>query len=312
MWDEEVDVAVIGAGIGGLATALATVEAGGEVLVVDPYSEVRGHAPAGVLRERVGALRRSLLPDTADFETNEYLAAVTDGVLKPVEPAVGAAVPRREARNLTSDEAYGRFVEPFFGSRLNAWASQCISSPYGLLYTSMRNWPTTSMRSAGGESIEVFSVGSMPWADDLGEVALRGWLTAQAKDREVEIRTNCPLERIVFEEGLIVGVVVSTPDGPRAVRTRAGITFAPADQADDDVDGDLAPAAADRLQVCIVGRTASRYARVELLDTEPANPSRPTCTGSRKQLRDGLHDTHRPSLDGWRCGKMYGYPPLGE
>ena len=35
MWDMEVDIAVIGAGIGGLANAIASVDAGGEVLVAD-------------------------------------------------------------------------------------------------------------------------------------------------------------------------------------------------------------------------------------------------------------------------------------
>ena len=114
----------------------------------------------------------------------------------------------------------------------------------------------------------------------------------------------------MFEEGVIVGVVLATPDGPRAVRTRAGVTLASTDQGH-GYDA-AAPASDGRLQVCVVGRTASRFGRVELLATEPTAPARPTCTGSRRQLRNGLHDARQPSLEGWRCGKVHGYPTLGQ
>jgi hypothetical protein len=309
MWDIEVDVAVIGAGIGGLANAIATVDAGGEVLVAGAAPLRRGEIASGVLRERLGARQCTLLPETADCETNEYLSAVSEGVLLAAEPAGDVPVPRREARNLSREEAFG-FVEPFFGSRLTAWAEQCISSPYGLMYTSMRDWRTTTMRSANGESVEVFSIGAMEWSDEFGEGALRRWLEEQARERDIEVQTSSSLERIVFEEGVIVGVVLSTPDGPYAVRTRSGVTLAPADQ-EPGADDHGRPDTGDRLQVCLVGRTASRFGRVELLSTEPAAPSRPTCTGSRRQLRDGLHDARQPSLEGWRCGKVHGYPALG-
>jgi hypothetical protein len=310
MWDTEVDVAIVGAGAGGLANAIATVDAGGEVLVVDAAPTFRGDAVSGALRERVEAKRHSLLPETLDVETNEYFAAVSEGIRLPADPVPDATVFQRVARNLSQDEAFG-FVEPFVGSRLNSWAEQCITSPYGLLYTSMRDWRTTTMRAAGGDSIEVVSVGAMEWADGFGEADLLQWLTTEAYDRDIEVETATSLERIVFEEGVIVGVVLSTPDGPHAVRTRAGITFASRDH--DPADGGHPGATAgDRLQVCLVGRTASRFGRVELMATTPAEPSRPTCTGSRRQLREGLHDARQPSLEGWRCGKVHGYPALGQ
>lgn len=313
MWDFEVDVAVIGAGIGGLANAIAVVEAGGEVLVADAAPPCTGEYGSGMLRERVAAGHRSLLPESQDCETKEYLAAVSEGVQLVADPARDAAVPRRDARNLSREEAFGT-VEPFYGSRLNAWAEQCITSPYGLLYSSMRDWRTTTMRSASGELVEVFSVGAMDGADGFGAHALRQWLAEQARQRDIEVETSTTLERIVFEEGVIVGVVLATPDGPCAVRTRAGFTLAPNDCGPvDHAPGSPGLATADeQLQVCLVGRTASRYGRVELLATEPAAPSRPTCTGSRRQLREGLHDARQPSLEGWRCGKVHGYPAFGQ
>ncbi|KAA0091439.1 hypothetical protein CIW49_30640 [Mycolicibacterium sp. P1-18] len=321
MWDTEVDVVVIGAGLGGLANAIATVDAGGEVLVAAAISDGsdapgvsvgsggRVDSTSGTLRDRVGARHGWLVHDTVDLETNEYFDAVADCVLDMPVDAGDGSVPRRDARNLSREEAFGRHVETFVGARLAGWAAQCIASPYGLLYTSMQDWRSTPMKSATGESIEAFSVGEIEWADGFGQSTLRQWMTAQARDRDIEVEPASTLERIVFEEGVIAGVVLTTPDGPLAVRVRAGITFAPADT---DADLDAASAApGDRLQVCIVGRTASRFGRVELMATEPATPSRPTCTGSRRQVRDGLHDARQQNLEGWRCGKVHGYPALG-
>jgi hypothetical protein len=318
MWDTEVDVVVIGAGVGGLANAIAVVDAGGEVLVaaaiadgsaVSVGSGTRGDSTAGALRERVGARHGWLVHDTLDLETNEYFDAVAECVLdEPVDGGDGS-VPQRSARNLSREEAFGRHVETFVGARLAGWAAQCVASPCGLLYTSMQDWRSTPMKSDTGESIEALAIGAIEWADGFGHSALRKWMTAQARERDIEVETDSTLERIVFEEGIIAGVVLTTPDGPLAVRARAGVTFAPGDQDGDPSDDTAAPG--DRLQVCIVGRTASRFARVELMATEPATPSRPTCTGSRRQVREGLHDARQQSLEGWRCGKVHGYPALG-
>jgi hypothetical protein len=324
MWDLEVDIAVIGAGIGGLANAIAAVDAGGEVLVANAAPEASavpgarpvplaqalpGHSPIA-LRERVATARGWLLRDTLDLETSDYLAAVCEDITdSAIDPGNGA-VPRRNARNLSTDEAFRRPVETFVGARLTGWAAQCVASPYGLLYTSMRDWRSTTMKSANGESVEALSIGTIDWADGFGDGALRQWLTAEALKRDIEVEAETRFERIVFEEGVIAGVVLSTEDGPLAVRTRAGITFAPSDH--DTGPGEHVGVPEERLQVCLVGRTASRFGRVELLDTEPASPSRPTCTGSRRQVRDGLHDARQQALEGWRCGKVHGYPPLGQ
>jgi hypothetical protein len=308
MWDTEVDVAVIGAGIGGLANAIATVDAGGEVVVVDALPSVGGDAAPVALRERVGAKHGLLLPDTLDVETDEYLAALVEGV--PVDGLRDATVPRRSARNLSKEEVDRRFVEPFMGSRLNGWAAKCVASPYGLLYTSMRDWRTTTMRSTDGEAIEVMTVGTVDWADGDGEAELREWVTDQARQRDIDVQTGSALQRIVFEDGVIVGVVLSTPEGPFAVRTRAGVTLSPHDQ--DPVSADGADVVTrERLQVCLVGRTASRFGRVELLATVPA-AVRPTCTGSRRQLREGMHEARQTSLESWRCGKVHGHPAFGQ
>ena len=53
MWDIEVDVACVGAGIGALASAIATADAGGEVLVAAPSIE-RDETSAAVIRAAAG------------------------------------------------------------------------------------------------------------------------------------------------------------------------------------------------------------------------------------------------------------------
>jgi hypothetical protein len=318
MWDTEVDVVVIGAGLGGLANAIATVDAGGEVLVaaaiadgsdVSVGSGGGGDSTSGTLRERVGTRHGWLVHDTVDLETNEYFDAVAGCVLDVPVDAGDGSVPQRSARNLTREEAFGRHVETFVGARLAGWAARCIASPYGLLYTSMQDWRSTTMKSATGESIEASSIGAIEWADGFGPSDLRQWMAAQARERDIEVEPGSTLERIVFEEGVIAGVVLTTSEGPLAVRVRAGVTFGPGDQ--DAYLGETTAVPGDRLQVCIVGRDASRFARVELMATEPATPSRPTCTGSRRQVREGLHDARLQNLEGWRCGKVHGYPALG-
>lgn len=308
MWDTEVDVVIVGAGIGGLANAIAAVDAGGEVVVIDALEPRRGEAAPGALRERVAARHGQLLPDTLDVETNEYFAALVEGI--STDTSYDDVVPRRDATNLSREQVNARVVAPFLGSRLSGWAQKCLPSTYGLMYTSMRGWRTTTMRSAEGESIEVLPVGAIDWADGFGEGELRHWVARQARQRDIDVWTATSLQRIVFEEGVIVGVVLDTPEGTLAVRTRAGVTFAPTDQ-DPVLEGSQDVTGSDRLQVCLVGRTASRFGRVELLVTEPA-AARPTCTGSRRQLRDGMHEARQPSLDGWRCGKVHGYPAFGQ
>jgi hypothetical protein len=311
MWDTEVDVVCVGAGLGGLGTAIAAVDAGAEVLVAEEPQAHLVSAAQGSLLERVRARRAWLTQGTLDAETDEYLAAVVDGIVDQAAFDTDAPVPVRVARNLSREEAHGRHVEPFVGSRLFGWASECVSSPYGLMYSSMRNRPSTTMRSADGDAIEVVSLGTVEWTDGDGENTLRQWLSEQVREREIEVQAAAALQRLVFEDGVIIGLVLSTPEGPCAVRTRHGVAFAPRDQEPSSVTS-AARASGDRMQVCLVGRAASRFGRIELMATEPAAAPRPTCTGSRRQFREGLRDMRQPGLEAWRCGKPHGYPPLGQ
>lgn len=310
MWDLEVDLVCLGGGIGGLAGAIATVDAGAEVIIADTTPHLRPDWSAIATRRRVGSMLGWLQHDAVDFETNEYFQALAKG-LDPLARRVGATgVPTRVASEWAVDE---RVVETFVGAAVRDWDAQCLGSPYGMLHTSIYGWQATTMRSSDGESIEVVPLGSMDWHDGLDGTDLLEWMDAQVLERDIEVLANSPLQRLVFEEGVIAGVVLATPDGPYAVRTTRGVMVSPRDHEPLGADRPIEPISADAKQVCLVGRTASRFGRVELVThTAPPAISRPLCTSSGRQLHEALRESRQVPSDAWRGGKVHGHPPRGK
>jgi hypothetical protein len=203
-------------------------------------------------------------------------------------------------------------VEPFVGATIRAWDAQCLGSPYGTLHSSVFGWQRTRMRSSDGEAIEVIPVGEIDWHDGLGEHDLLDWMGGQAYERDVEVLSASSLQRIVFEEGLIVGVVLDTPDGPYGVGTRRGVTLSPPDSGPAAADQLTDPSQGDRKQVCLVGRSASRFGRVELVTTAAPAVVEPVCSGSGRQLRGHLRESRQVPSDVWRCGKVHGHTAFGQ
>jgi hypothetical protein len=305
MWDTEVDLVCIGAGIGGLATAIATVDAGEDVIVADTGQIAASVATHGGL----GAARRWLQHDGVDVETEDFLAALVEGLDPLARPPGASRVPTRVARSWTGD---GRSVEPFVGATIRAWDAQCLGSPYGTLHSSVFGWHRTRMRSSDGEAIEVIPIGEIDWHDGLGEHDLLDWMGGQAYESDVEVLSASSLQRIVFEEGLIVGVVLDTPDGPYAVGTRRGVTLSPPDNGPAAAGQLTAPSRGDRKQVCLVGRSASRFGRVELVTTAAPAVVEPVCSGSGRQLRGHLRESRQVPSDVWRSGKVHGHTAFGQ
>ena len=306
MWDTEVDLVCIGAGIGGLAAAIATVDAGEDVIVANTTVDASQMAASVA---SLGAVRGWLQHDGVDVETEDFLAAVVEGLDPLTWPSGASRVPMRVARPWGVD---GRTLEPFVGATIRAWDAQCFGSPYGTLHSSVFGWQRTKMRSSDGESIDVIPIGDIDWHDGLGEGDLLDWMGGQAYERDVEVLPASSLQRIVFEEGLIVGVVLDTPDGPYAVGTRRGVTLSPPDSGPGAADRLADPSHVDRKQVCLVGRTASRFGRVELLTTVAPAVVEPLCAGSGRQLRGHLRESRQVPSDVWRCGKVHGHTAFGQ
>ncbi len=106
-----------------------------------------------------------------------------------------------------------RQIEPFVGSRLRDWAASCLASPYGFLYSRVCERNAVTMRSSRGETFEVAAIGSIELGPDLPKVVLADWLSARARDRGIEVCTDSPLRRLVFEGGRVLGAVLDTPSG---------------------------------------------------------------------------------------------------
>jgi len=309
-WDEEVDVVCTGSGIAGLAHAVAIVDKGGEVFVADSRGEAEPRGTSVAVRSRVDRLHW-LEVDVRDPETNEYFAALSSDLGPLTRSARDVDVPIRVMDHAEPVDPRG-VVAPFVGGRLRDWAARCLVSPYGYLYTSVSDFRSTPLRTVDGDSLQVAEIGSITPdpANIVGSVV--DWLIAQARDRRIDVRQATSLERIVFEDGDVMGAEFTTPDGPLAVRARHGVTVGSGGPQVTIAAGQPLPAGEATLRLCLVGQTASRFGRVELLTSEPlAARAASTCRPVTRRLQANLHETHS-HLQTWRCGKVDGYPPLGQ
>jgi hypothetical protein len=140
---------------GGLATAIAAVDAGVDVFVADSAGN-----------------------DIGDDETNRYFGELSQDLRVPVHRGPAVEAPIRD--DLAPAASITRRVEPFVGSRLRDWAASCLASPYGFLYSRVRERSAVTMRSSRGESFEVAAIGSIELGPDRPRVNLADWLSARA------------------------------------------------------------------------------------------------------------------------------------
>jgi hypothetical protein len=299
MWDDEVDMVCTGAGAAGLASAIAVVDLGGSVFVADPPADAST------------AMRPWLDADISDAETGDYFAALSSDLGPLRRSAPDLDVPIRAIRESAPVES-GRTVAPFVGARLRDWTAQCLATPYGYLCTKLSDWRSATVHTTDGDVISVTEIGTMTVDSCDAGGSVLDWLTARAHEHDIEVNTDTTLARIVFEEGVAVGAEFSTPEGPLAIRARHGVTVTPGTSRFDNCASGRLPAADSAIRICLVGQHASRFGRVELLTSEPlASPVSPTCRAANRQLHVNMHETHDHSHV-WRCGKLHGYPSLGE
>jgi hypothetical protein len=288
-WDDEVDIVCTGSGVGGLATAIAAVDAGFDVYVAD--------APA---------------IEIGDDETSRYLRELSQDLLAGAGAAPATATPISVIDDLAPADLTPRRVDPFIGSGLADWAADCLASPYGFLFSRVTERKAVTMRSSRGEPFEVTAIGSIQTGPDLPNVVLDEWLSAQAYRRGIDVIPDSPLQRIVFEEGDAVGAVLGTASGLRAVRARGGVLVSTGGHDAGAVLPCDFPECVT-LQVSVLRKAPSRFGRVELLTGRPPVGTRhTTCRPMLRHLRDNARETRQRRSPNWRCGELHGYPPLGK
>lgn len=295
MWDIKVDVASVGFGPAALASAVATVDAGASVLLAVPDRDPERLRSVVAVQQSVGGFLGSWRRSDLDGETDRYLTSLAEDL------GVANSADRGLTVRTVNTVPAGGPPQPFVGSRLGQWNAQCLGSPYGMLFSAVSGWRTAQVRCDDGQTLEVMTVGSASVSEIANGFDVTNWLQRQAADRDLDVHRFTSLERIVFESGRIIGVELNTTDGLLAVGIRRGLTLCSG--ADDPValpptvvDSDV-----DDLQVCLVGKSASRFLRIEMLGT--ATQSRPMCTPSGRRLRAGLREVRALPSGAWGCGK---------
>ncbi|CAN3128128.1 hypothetical protein ACNUDN_09445 [Mycobacterium sp. smrl_JER01] len=266
-WDDEVDVICTDSGLGGLATAIATVEQDGEVFVADrsdPRTDLRTEASGAATPATLGSAG-GWLRVGSDAHTAEYFRELTADLdldaLRHTDPdlpvhLMGATAPVR-----------GRTVPPFEGARLRDWAARCVPSPSGYLYTRVTDWTAATRSDGDGTLFKVTEVGALtPDPDDpVGSVL--AWLESEADSRDIHRNPVTRFERLIFQDGQVIGAVFATEDGPVWVRARHGVLICRGRAAG---RGAALPGlrAGTPLRIALVGTEASRFGRVELLTSD--------------------------------------------
>lgn len=279
MWDDEFDVVCCGSGPGALAAAVAAADAGLDVHIVRPGAS--RSVPPGPETPWLGA-------GIEDAETRDYLDALSAD-LTPVDDAECDTAPTVRTVSVWAPVSGRGRIAPFYGARLQDWARQCLTSPYGVLYTRLTDRGTTSMASGTGEEIQVKTLGALesePAADTAA--VLDDWLSAQVLERQIPTLDNATLQRLVFEEGEVLGAVIDTADGPLALRARHGVALSTEPRGAGPATGQ-AGEPGKPLQVGLVGYGASRFGRVELLELTRDGAAPGYCSSG------GVHDAKRES-----------------
>jgi len=241
-----------------LAAAIVAVDAGASAFVAS-----FGRPLDGPARSR---LDRTLGIEVADRETTGYLTSLTEDLERsesdvdvPVLVA-GELIPVSTKKPGKKDQ-----VPPFFGGRLGDWAAECVASPFGVVYSRVITDATAPRRSRSGAMVEVARIGSLELDPDAPAPALDRWLSSAASDRGIDVHDEIRLQRLVFEDGQVVGAVFDTPTATLAVQAKHGVMLA----CDADGTNIATPVvssvpAPTTAEVCLVREPLSRFSRIEL------------------------------------------------
>lgn len=260
---EFVDVVCIGSGSAGLAAAVVAADAGQSVIVAEPRRRTSQTGSPADTETWLSEVKRRWGAEEFDETTADYLLELTRDLDPPRRSHAHGELPAGSVESFVEARLDPRRpVPPFYGHEIAGWARDCMTSPYGLMFSRLTPMSMPELRIHDGTTIRAGVIAHVPPSRRAG-MTLRQWLRDLAMQRGVRIYRSSVIQRLIFVDGEPVGAVLETADGVHHVWARKGVLMGTSNSAADDL---LAPAVALRDgRLSLVSRNASRFARLELL-----------------------------------------------
>jgi glycine/D-amino acid oxidase-like deaminating enzyme len=259
------DVVCIGSGSAGLAAAIAAADAGLSVLVAEPRRRTLQTGSVTDADSWATLIQRHWGAEEFDGPTAAYLHQLTHDLGSPRRSHVQGHLPIGSVESFDEPVFDPRgAVPPFHGHEMARWARDCLTSPYGLIFSRVSPLAMSDVRMQDGRTIRAGEIAEIPSARRSG-MTLRQWLRDMAMERGVRIHGSSTIERLIFDNGQPVGVVLETLDGVRHIRARSGVLMGTSSSTADDLLAMYPTAVLRDGRLSLVSRNASRFARLELL-----------------------------------------------
>ena len=264
---EFVDILCIGSGSAGLAVGVAGASAGLDVFVAEPTRE-----PAAPARAAASSVESWLTVLQRRWGAEEFNSASVN-YLEQLTGSLGPPAPIKASGHLRLDtvETFAAVevdptepVPPFRGADLATWARDCLTSPFGMIFSRVSPSTLKPVRKVDGTSVNAGLIASVPIAGRR-ETTVRHWLAELAGETGVKVHQSCSIQRLLFSDGQLVGAVLDTPEGIRTVRARRGVVLGTSCATVDDALRMSPIVRGSEIKLCAVGKTASRFSRLEFL-----------------------------------------------
>lgn len=262
---ELVDVLCIGSGSAALAAAIAAASTGLSVFVAEPRRRTSHPGPTDDSWTTV--LQRQWGAKEFNTPTATYLDELTHDLGPPQWPQTASRLPIGSVETFEDSSVdHHESVPPFYGHEIAQWARDCLSSPYGLVCSRVTPSTLAPLQMRDGTAIRAAVIAEVPPTRRSG-MTLRQWLRDMASEKGITIHDSTTVRRLIFNDGQLVGAMLDTPLGINRVRARRVVLLGTSNPM---VDDRLAMYPASVLRdgrLSLVSRTASRFARLELLTT---------------------------------------------
>jgi 3-oxosteroid 1-dehydrogenase len=259
VFDEEVDVIVVGSGGAGLATAMGAVDSGLSVVICEgsdkwggstamsggglwmPNNPLMRRDGVGDSREEALAYLEATVGEPGRCSTRERKEAFVDGVADVVETAERFGI--RWARATDYPDYYpelpggkigrGVEVEPLDSKPLGEWWSTLRgAAPLPVktddVWLLGRAWSSPGGFVRGAQFVARAAGGAVRGRRlvGIGNAFATAFCRALVVDRRVPMRLNAPLEELLTDDDRVVGIRTVRDGRPWRIRARRGVMLA--------------------------------------------------------------------------------------